>query len=241
MVHALVFGDAVIAVTAQVERLAHLALLEQGGVAGTRLLGNLVLHGVEHDLILARRDVGMHGDVVACHLPAGDVLGLMRHRVGGAVAQRVLALLDGEVQRVADYPRRVVALQLHHHFQVVAQVVVRHRTSQGLGALYLAAHHAAAQPHLGQVPQIHVGNVALPVVLGRVLLVVLVDVVAVVLEDVAVLLDLYAVRAGRHTDGEGTLVVGLHALLLVVVERLVVHTELGTGHGDAAAVVEHLA
>ena len=164
----------------------------------------------------------MHGDAVSRHLPAGDVLGLVRLRVGGTVSQRVFALLDGEVQLVADYPRGVVALQLHHHFQVVAQVVVRQRLSQGLRALYLAAHHAAAQRHLGLVPQIHVGYVALPVVLGRVLLVVLVDVVAVVLEDVAFLLHLYAVRALRHADGEGALVVGLNALLLIVVERLAV-------------------
>ena len=122
----------------------------------------------------------------------------------------------------------------------MSQVVGRERLTQRLGALNFATHHTSTQRHTGLVPKIHIGNVALPVVLCGVFLVVHVDVVAIVLKHVSLFLHLNPVRTSWHIDGEGTLIVGFHTLLQVVEERLPVNLELCSRHRDARAVVEHL-
>ena len=105
----------------------------------------------------------------------------------------------------------------------------------------LATHHTSTQDHTGLVPEIHIRNIALPVVFCRVFLIVQVNEVAVILKDVTFLLHLYLVWACRDIDGKGTLVVGLHTLLLVVVEWLPIKFELSARYRNAGAIIEHLA
>ena len=104
MIDALVHGDAVLAHMGQVERLAHLARLEQGGVARTGLLRNLIFHRRKFDFILTRLVIRMNGDGVTGHLPTGHVLGLTGLRVDGTMSQRILALLDREIQWITHNP-----------------------------------------------------------------------------------------------------------------------------------------
>ena len=124
MVDAVVNHGVIPAVERQIDGLAHLAALEQGGIALGRHLNDFVLGRVQPYLVFARLWIGLDG-----HRVAGDVnlcgvapfaLGILQtegHQIVGRL-HRLIVLL-------ADEPRGVVALQLHHNLQRVAQVVLR--------------------------------------------------------------------------------------------------------------------
>ena len=119
MVDAVVHAGVTIDVKREVERLAHLALLEEGGVTLCRDFDDLVLGRVECHLVFARILVGTDGQRVACDVHLGGVAFIQAecHFIVGALHRLVILL--------ADEPRGVVALQLHDDFQRVAQVVLR--------------------------------------------------------------------------------------------------------------------
>ena len=91
----------------EVEGLAHLALLEERGVAFGRCLYHLVLHGIEFGDVFARLLVGANDDAVAL-----IVYGVAVSRV--EVGELLVARAHLVVQLVFHNPRGVVAFELEH-------------------------------------------------------------------------------------------------------------------------------
>ena len=91
----------------EVEGLAHLALLEERGVAFGRCLYHLVLHGIEFGDVFARLLVGANDDAVAL-----IVYGVTVSRV--EVGELLVARAHLVVQLVFHNPRGVVAFELEH-------------------------------------------------------------------------------------------------------------------------------
>ena len=223
-------GDVAILVTTQVEGLAHRSRLEECRVACGIGLRDLELHGIERHLILARHGVGMYDDAVAVGMDQGGVLVVL------AVGDLVVALGDVVVQLVADYPRRVVALQLEDDGQGVAQVVVRQAFAQRQQSLVVAAHDATLQGNFCLVPEVDAGEVFLPVHFGRVLIEV--DVVAVVEELMALFHGLYGVGTLRDAHREGSLRVRRHGFALGIYHWYAVAQELYARDGNARTLIE---
>ena len=163
MIDAAVLAGVAHDVERQVNRLAHFALLEQGGITFARHLNDLVLGGVQHDLVFARFGVRtdghrVAGDIYPCRVPFGSTEDIL---VGGALHRLVILL--------ADEVRDVVALQLHHNLDRVAQIVLRQALAQGLAALYVATHHATAQHDGGRVPEVHASYILIEIVVKALL------------------------------------------------------------------------
>ena len=219
VVDAVVHAGVTIDVKREVERLAHLALLEEGGVTLCRDFDDLVLGRVECHLVFARILVGTDGQRVACDVHLGGVAFIQAecHFIVGALHRLVILL--------ADEPRGVVALQLHDDFQRVAQVVLRQRASQRLRALDVATHHASVEHHRRGVPQKDASHVLHEVILGAVFHGVLVDEVAVVGKMVSFLHSLHGVCPSRNAQFESTLRVGGDEVLAGIVHQLSVEFE----------------
>ena len=118
MIDAAVLAGVAHDVERQVNGLAYLALLEQGGIAFARHFYHLVLGRVKHHLVFARLCVGtdgqhVAGDIHSCRVPFASTEDIL---VGGTLHRLVILL--------ADEVRDVVALQLHHNLDRVAQVVL---------------------------------------------------------------------------------------------------------------------
>ena len=62
MIDAVVLASVAPHIEGEVERLAHLSVLEQGGIALSRHFRNLVLGGVNPQFVLARLGIGTYGD-----------------------------------------------------------------------------------------------------------------------------------------------------------------------------------
>ena len=60
-----------------------------------------------------------------------------------------------QVVLIANDVRDIIALQLQHQLQVVAQVVLTQAEAQRLLGLHPSAYHAAGQAYLGLVPYAH--------------------------------------------------------------------------------------
>ena len=212
----------------QIDHLAHLSLLEQRGIATTVDLLHLPAHRWQQHLVLAGSLVGPDGHAFALRLHRGVMLVavvLVTHHLSALGAVRVLV--------VVDQPRRVVALQREHNGERIAQIVLREVVHQRQLALVVATHDASGEFHLRGIVEIGVGHVGGEVVTGGTLI------VAVVGELVAVHHHLDGVDAWQHLERETTVVVRLQHFALRVVDRLAVHLEVGTLHGDARAVVHH--
>ena len=151
------------------------------------------------------------------------------------MAHHLLALGAVGVLVVIDQPRRVVALQCEHHGQRVAQVVLRQVVHQGLQALVVATDDAARQRHLRVVVEVDASHVGGQVLLLAVLI------PAVVRKHVLVHHGLDGVLAVEHAEREGAVVVGLHILALCVVDAVAIYQEVHALHGDARALVHHVA
>ena len=224
-------GGVALDVAAQVEGLAHRSRLEESRVARGIDLCDLELYGIHGNLVLARRGVGMYDDAVAVGIDQGGVLAVL------AVRNAVVSLGDVVVLLVADYPRRVVALQLEDDGQVVAQVVPGQTFTQRQQPLVVASHDASSQGDAGLVPEVDAGEVFLPVHVGGLL--VEVDVVAVVEEAVSLLHGLYGVGALRDAHREGSLGVRRHGVALGIHHWHTVAQELYARDGNARILVEH--
>ena len=212
----------------EVERLAHLALLEERGVAFGRCLYHLVLHGIEFGDVFARLLVGANDDAVAL-----IVHGVAVSRV--EVGELLVARAHLVVQLVFHDPGGVVALELEHEAQAVAEVVDREGAAEGFAAFGHAAHHASHEFHLGLVPEAHLIDGTLEVV---VLVALLVEQVTVVHKGMPVLHDLHGVYAARHVEFKLALVVGGNGLA-VALQLATVDKEAGLAHGNARTFVEH--
>ena len=121
----------------QVYHIARLTLLEQGGIALGSNLRNLPGHGGQLHAVFAGDGVGPYLNAVAGGVHAGLVVSLL----AVTMLELLVALGQRRTGVVIDQPRGVVALQLHHHLQVVAQVVARQGVVQRQVALVLAACH----------------------------------------------------------------------------------------------------
>ena len=117
MIDAVIFAGVAHHVEGQVDRLAHLASLEQRGIALSRHLYHLILGWVHHQLVFTCLAVGTDGHGVASRLHACGILTASTERIDLA------ARLDGGIHLVAHHPRGVVAFKLHHNLDGVAQVV----------------------------------------------------------------------------------------------------------------------
>ena len=82
-----------------------------------------------------------------------------RIRMVETVKMQRVALTDGRVVLVTDYPGGIVAFQLEHHRQRVAQVVLRQRHSQWQLTLGVAAYHATMQGDARLVPEVVTGYI----------------------------------------------------------------------------------
>ena len=163
MIDAAVLAGVAHDVERQVDGLTHLALLEQGGIAFARHFYHLVLGGVKHDLVFTRLGVGtdgqhVAGDIHPCRVPFGSTEDIL---VRGTLHRLVILL--------ADEVRDVVALQLHHNLDRVAQIVLRQALAQGLAALHVATHHATAQHDGGRVPEVHASYILIEIVVKALL------------------------------------------------------------------------
>ena len=212
----------------EVERLAHLALLEERGVAFGRCLYHLVLHGIEFGDVFARLLVGANDDAVAL-----IVHGVAVSRV--EVGELLVARAHLVVQLVFHNPRGVVALELKHEAQAVAEVVGREGAAEGFAAFGHAAHHATHEFHLGLVPEAHLIDGTLEVV---VFVTLLIEQVTVVHKGVPVLHDLHGVYAARHVKLKLALFVGGNGLA-VALQFASVDEEAGMAHGNARTFIEH--
>ena len=231
MVDAAVLTGVAVIPEGQVECLAHFAMLEQGGVAFCRNLGDFILHGRHHQLVLARLLVGPDGHHVAGDIYASGVL--VVHAEGDLIRVRLYAL----VVLAADEPRGVVALQLHHDLERVAQVVLRLRQAQHLVALHVAAHHATTQHHGGAVPEIDTGDVLHEVVQCGVAHGIVVDEEAVVGKAVSLLHGLHGVGTTRDAQFEASLRVGHNGLAAGIVHQFAIQPERYAGHGNRGVAV----
>ena len=214
----------------QVDDLVQLSLLEQCAIALAVHLLHLPAYGRQHQQVLARRRVGQNLHALALGGHPGEVL-----VAAARMAHHLLAGRAVGVQVVVDQPRRVVALQGEHHPQRVAQVVLREVVHQGLAALVITAHHAAGQLHLRGVVEVDAGNVVVDALLAAVLI------PAVVGEHVVVLHGLDGDTATHQSEREAAVIVALHEVALGIVDLLAVHQEVDTLHGDAGAVIHHVA
>ena len=236
MVDAVVHHGIVLAIERQVNRLAHLAVLEQGGVALGRHLDDLVLGGVQHDLVFARLRIGTDSQRMARNIHPSRVLVASSEGclVGGALHRLVVLL--------ADKPGGVVALQLDDNLQRVAQVVLREAVAQRPVTLNVAAYYATAQHDGGRVPEIDIRDVLDEVVLIFLILAdgIVIHQESAVSKVVVVLHGLDRVRTPRNAQRKGTLVVGDDDLVAGIVHHVAVQFERYTRHGNRGVAVVHV-
>ena len=233
MIDAVILAGVLQHVERQVDRLAHLACLEQRGIALGRDFYHLILGGRQHQLIFARLVVGTDGHRVAGNLYAGSIL------IGSTERIDIAARLDSRVHLVAYHPGGVVTLQLHHNLEGIAQVVGRQRRAQGLATLNVTTHYAAAQHHSGRVPEHVLRHVLVEDVFVAVSSVdgILVYQESVFQEDVTILYGLHIVLAGRYAQLEGTLRIGGNHLLAGIVHHVAVELERYALHRHRRAVI----
>ena len=148
MVDAVVLTGVTIHVERQVNGLAYFALLEQRSIALGRHLNDLILCRAQLQQILTRLLVGIDGQRVAGHIDMGNVF------VGRTEIDIIAGRLHVIVVLLANEVGGVVALQLHHNLDGVAQVVLRQTLSERLAALNIATNHAATQCHSCRIPEI---------------------------------------------------------------------------------------
>ena len=79
MIDAVINHGVALAIECKVDGLAHLSALEQGGIALSRHLDNLVLSGVKCQLILTRLRVGLDGQRVAGYI---NLCGIGKFTIG---------------------------------------------------------------------------------------------------------------------------------------------------------------
>ena len=160
--HILVRGERV----GQVDHVARLSVLEQGGIARGGDLLYLPLHRWQQHLVFACMHVridhlAVQGGVHLCLLRVLLVL-----FIGSLVLKHLVALLQVAVLDVEHQSGGVVALQREHHLQAVAQVVGRETVAQWLLALFLTAHDTSGELHALRVVEDESRLVGLEVV-GR--------------------------------------------------------------------------
>ena len=146
-----------------------------------------------------------------------------------------VALGASGVQVVIHQPRGVVALECEDHRQVIAQVVAGEVVVKGQTALVVATCDAADEFHLRVIVEIYLRHVV-----GELMALSALE-VAVVGEGMTVHHGLDSILAVEHVERECTVEVGLHVATFIIMQRLAVHAEAGTLHGDAGAVVHHVA
>ena len=79
--------------------------------------------------------------------------------IAAGMREGKLACLQFCIQVIIYQPRRIVALQGHHHRKVTSQVVAAQVIVKRLVALVAAAHYAACQLHLRGVIEADTGFV----------------------------------------------------------------------------------
>ena len=138
MIDAVILTGIALYVERQVDGLAHLALLEQGSIAFARYLDDFILGWTQHHLVFARLGIRTDGQRVAGDIDTCRVL------LAGTEVVNIAGRLHRLVVLLANQVRGVVALQLHHNLDGVAQVVLRQTLTQWLAALHVATNHATA-------------------------------------------------------------------------------------------------
>ena len=220
---------------AEVNGLAGASSGEEGGVAGSGGLSDLVAHGEEVNAEFARLRVWFHNDALLlivnlCHTYILFPILPINHMRHGKF-QGVL----GQIARYADNIADIVAFQFEHQTQVVAQVVGGETESQGQVALVEATSHTAGKAHLGLVPQTH----AIQRHVERQQAVVVDADETISGEMVPRLDDLQGESATLgHTELEIAAGIGLHRRAYQAHE-IPVEQEIGVAHRDTAVLIEH--
>ena len=236
MVDTVVHHGIVLAIERQVDSLAHLAVLEQGGVALGRYFNDFVLGGVQHDLVFARLGIGtdsqrMAGNIHACRVLVASTEGSLVH-----------SALHCFVLLLANKPGGVVALQLDDNLQRVAQVVLREAVAKRPATLDVATYYTTAQHDGSRVPKIDIRDVLDEVVLIFLILAdgIVIHQESAVSKVVVVLHGLDRVRSPRNAQREGALVVGCNDLVTGIVHHVAVELEGYTWHGNRGVAVVHV-
>ena len=119
MIHRVMLGGGV----AEVKGLAGEPSSEEGGIAGSGSLGDLVAYGEEVHAELARLRVWFHNDafLLVMHQRHTNSIHpvLPIHQMGHGEFQRVF----GQIARHADNIADIVTFQFKHQTKVVAQVI----------------------------------------------------------------------------------------------------------------------
>ena len=211
----------------QVDDVTGLSLLIECGIALCVDLHDFPLHGRQLHAVFAGVGVGMQLYAMAVDVGLGLVLILC---VVGLVYKHCVTLFLLLVHVVIDQPRSVVALQGHHHGNLVAEVVVRERVAEREFALFLTTHDAADEGYAGLVVEINLIFVGGEVI-GK---------LAVVVEAVPVFLGLNGGFASKQIERELTVAVGFYGSSgsshLAVVGR-----EGNARHGNTCSVIHHIA
>ena len=211
----------------QVDDVTGLSLLIECGIALCVDLHDFPLHGRQLHAVFAGVWVGGQRDAMAVDVGLGLVLILC---VVGLVYKHCVTLFLLLVHVVIDQPRSVVALQGHHHGNLVAEVVVRERVAEREFALFLTTHDAADEGHAGVVVEINLVFVGGEVI-GE---------LAIFEEVVPVFLGLDGDVASKEVERELTVAVGFYGSSgsshLAVVGR-----EGNARHGNTCSVIHHIA
>ncbi len=217
----------------QVERLHGRALVRQRGVALGVQLRNLIFDGEQIDKELARRFVGINQNLLLLEYHARVLL----VRGVGGVQNGGVQLVDGGVLRVVNQQRRVVALQLEHHGQAVAQVVAAQAEAERQLALVVAADDTAQEAYLGLIvhPQ------AVHVLRGLEQAVALDDEESVVSECVLIHDGLNGDGCLRNVEAKITRRVGHDTVAVSVFHGHPIHQELHIAHRNGRVAEQHAA
>ena len=133
----------------QVECLGAGTRTEERGIALGCCLYHLVLHRIQIHGILTRLRIRLDGDTLLLKQRMGHVVAAVGDDL--AVADCLLHGVARQVVRVVHEMRRIVALELQHQLQVIAQVVGTNTESALQVALVYATGYTTDQSYLGLV------------------------------------------------------------------------------------------
>ena len=143
----------------QVESLVTRTGSKQGSITECRRLNDLVLDGVQIDRILTRLRVGMDDNALFLEQGVRSTDGLKRPWATGVtwatcpnlVRYLLLERITAQVIGVVNEAGHVIALELQHELQAVAEVVRTQAESCRQVALVYTAGYTAHEAHLSQV------------------------------------------------------------------------------------------
>ena len=135
----------------QIERLAGLALGEQGSVTFRVRLGDLVLNREHIHFVLTRSHIRTDDDALLLILYERSAHRVKQFAIMYVMADDRIDMIDSLVLRNADDMRYIVALELKYHLQVIADVVGTQTEAQRFLGLYPTSGDTTDEAHLRQV------------------------------------------------------------------------------------------